>query len=237
MTYPRYSNGNVQDNYAGICVVGNATVTIIPLVDSWAKVTIYGAEGAEKISQAVSASDHLVVGATGDYQVHFNAASSSAGANKVYEYTVFEIDNPTPKAISDATAADPVVITTSVAHGLSNGDKVKISGVGGMLEINDRIFTIADKTDTTFELQDDGATDIDGGLFTAYTSGGNAYEATETVIHSIRKFGGAGDIGHHGALNFIPLTINKTMELYIKGTSDATNTTVDSSNLSIQRAG
>ncbi len=76
--------------------------------------------------------------------------------------------NNTSQAITGATVADPVVIT-SVAHGFVNGDEVYIESVGGMTEINDRRFTVAGKTDDTFQLEGE-----DGSGHTAYTSGGTA---------------------------------------------------------------
>lgn len=53
-----------------------------------------------------------------------------------------------------ATRADPVVIT-SAAHGLSNGDSVNIIDVVGMIEINGRVFEIANKATNTFQLKDE----------------------------------------------------------------------------------
>jgi hypothetical protein len=78
-------------------------------------------------------------------------------------------------SITAATAASPVEITTSAAHGLSNGDVVYIAGVLGMTEINGLTFTVANKTATTFEL--DG---IDGTSYTAYSSGGTVYNYIAT---------------------------------------------------------
>lgn len=71
------------------------------------------------------------------------------------------------KTITGATAASPVVITTSAAHGYATGDDVYISGVGGMTEINGRFFRITVTGATTFELAL-----INGSGYTAYTSGG-----------------------------------------------------------------
>ena len=92
-------------------------------------------------------------------------------------YTVTAIDqggneslqgiNNTTKVITGATNADPVVIT-AVAHGFSNGDLVHIKNVGGMTEINDRRFTVANKTTDTFELLGEDGTD-----YGVYTSGGD----------------------------------------------------------------
>jgi hypothetical protein len=86
-----------------------------------------------------------------------------------------------PQAISGITAANPPVVTTSSAHGFSDGDRVKLIGVGGMTEVENTTFLVNNKTSTTFELQDLTGTDIDGTSYTAYTSGGNAYKLVLTV--------------------------------------------------------
>lgn len=71
--------------------------------------------------------------------------------------------------ITGATQANPVVIT-SAAHGFSNGDEVFIASVQGMVEINNRTFTVANKTTDTFELSG-----VDGSAYTAYTASGKLY--------------------------------------------------------------
>ena len=83
------------------------------------------------------------------------------------------IDSSTVETISGATAADPIVIT-STGHSLTNGQEVFISGVAGMEEINGRQFKVANVATNTFELQDMASVDIDGSGYTAYTSGGTA---------------------------------------------------------------
>lgn len=85
-----------------------------------------------------------------------------------------------PKTITAATKADPVVIT-SVAHGFTNGDVVRISGVVGMTELNGNDYTVANKTDDTFELTNSAGTDIDGTTFGTYISGGEAREKAGTI--------------------------------------------------------
>ena len=82
-----------------------------------------------------------------------------------------------PRTIDGASAANPVVIT-SLAHGLANGTKIRITGVVGMVELNGLMFTITDVAANTFELQDpvalgESSSDVDGTGFTAYTSGGS----------------------------------------------------------------
>ena len=84
------------------------------------------------------------------------------------------------KSITGATKANPVVITSS-SHGLSNGDEVYIDGLGGMTEVNNRNYLVANVTTNTFRLQNLFGENIDGTGFTAYTSGGSAtkiYEET-----------------------------------------------------------
>jgi hypothetical protein len=73
--------------------------------------------------------------------------------------------------IEGASAADPVVIDAT-AHGLEDDDIVFISDAGGMTEINNRYFKVANKNTDDFELADMQGNGIDGSAFTAWTSGG-----------------------------------------------------------------
>lgn len=57
-----------------------------------------------------------------------------------------------PVTVSGATAANPVVITTSSAHGFSNDDLVVFDGVKGMTDLNGNTYRVAEVTSTTFEL-------------------------------------------------------------------------------------
>lgn len=80
----------------------------------------------------------------------------------------------TAKTITAATKANPGVIT-SIAHGFSNGDWIYIAAVGGMTQLNGRIFVVAGATTDTFTLKDlltDTA--INTTSYGAYTSGGTA---------------------------------------------------------------
>ena len=89
------------------------------------------------------------------------------------------LDSSATATVNGATQADPVVVTTSAAHGYSNGDEIFLSGVVGMTELNGRNFKVANVTSTTFELQDLNGTDVDGTGYTAYTSGGTTYAIYE----------------------------------------------------------
>jgi len=75
--------------------------------------------------------------------------------------------------ITGATAADPVVITSS--NNFKEGQQVTISGVVGMTELNGNVYTVRNPSGSNFELYDtDGTTAIDGSAFSAYSSGGTA---------------------------------------------------------------
>lgn len=80
----------------------------------------------------------------------------------------------TASTISFVTQTSPAVVTTSAAHGLSTGDRVIITTVGGMTELNNRHFLVTVLTGTTYELQG-----IDSTGYEAFTSGGSAAKIVE----------------------------------------------------------
>lgn len=75
-------------------------------------------------------------------------------------------------SITNATRANPTVITAT-GHGLNNGDRITITGVGGMVELNNT-FIVNNKSTNTFEIKHSAndSSSIDGSNFTPYTSGG-----------------------------------------------------------------
>lgn len=80
--------------------------------------------------------------------------------------------------VSDASDAEPIVITTSAAHGLSTGDVVDIASVGGNLGA-DGTWAVTVLSATTFSLDNSYG---DG----AYTSGGT-WTATITGLASHKQ--------------------------------------------------
>ncbi|HKI62879.1 MAG TPA: ubiquitin-activating E1 FCCH domain-containing protein [Mariprofundaceae bacterium] len=75
--------------------------------------------------------------------------------------------------ISTIAKSGMTKVTTAAAHGYSNGDEIYIEGVVGMTEVNKRRFLVANKTATTFTLQDQfTGTDVDSTSWSAYVSGG-----------------------------------------------------------------
>lgn len=93
----------------------------------------------------------------------FTQANTAAGVDDTHD------------TISTISQANPGVVTTSAAHGLSTGDRINITKVAGMTELNSpsrNPYQITVLTTTTFSLQDIKGNDIDTSGFTAYSSGG-----------------------------------------------------------------
>ncbi len=225
----------LQSDYACITVNNNVTAMEIPAVNAWLKVGVFAKNKPNRVSVSDQANNRLVAGANGDYDIEMFLGLSAAGANKAFEVSVFDL-NPTAKVVTGATAADPVVLTV-VGHGYSDGDKVAAQDLGGMVEVNDRIYTIAGKTDDTFQLTDDNGDDVDGGGFTAYTTGGTVQLATETDVHADRSFVTATSIGSASGGSIEPLIAGCQVEMYMKNTTDATNMTSETLTLKMKRVG
>jgi hypothetical protein len=64
------------------------------------------------------------------------------------------------------------IVVKGLATSVNNGDTVVISGVGGMTQVNGKRFKVANKTLTTFELQDIDGNNVNTTSYTTYTSGG-----------------------------------------------------------------
>jgi hypothetical protein len=82
----------------------------------------------------------------------------------------------TAQDITGITKANPAVVTYSGADTYANGDRIAINSVAGMVEVNNREFTVANvnAAANTFELSG-----IDSTSYTTYTSGGTAAEIYE----------------------------------------------------------
>lgn len=70
------------------------------------------------------------------------------------------------KSISGISKANPGVVTSN-NHGFQNGDRIYITGVNGMTQANNRVYTVANRTANTFELQGRRTTS-----WSTYTNGG-----------------------------------------------------------------
>lgn len=87
-------------------------------------------------------------------------------------------DAGTAHAITGATNANPCVVT-SANHGFENGETVTFASVGGMTELNGNTYTVAGRTDNTFQLQG-----IDSTAYGVYTSGGTATRSAPSLAAS-----------------------------------------------------
>ena len=78
-----------------------------------------------------------------------------------------------PLTVSGITKANPGVVTAT-SHGFSDGDKVLLSDILGMTELNGISVLVANKGTHTFEIQTVAAVNIDTSAYTTYVSGGEA---------------------------------------------------------------
>lgn len=92
-------------------------------------------------------------------------------AGNIYKINPGMTTVATNLAITAATQTNPVQITVA-GHGRTTGDVVRISGVVGMTQLNDRMFALTVVSANTLAL-----TGTDGTAFTAYTSGGTLTHA------------------------------------------------------------
>ena len=93
--------------------------------------------------------------------------------------------------ITGATAATPVVVTIGAGHGFAVNEVVNISGVVGMVELNNRAFTVSVRTATTISLQDPAGTNVNGTTYTAYDSLGSAWKTPSDNVITWNAVSGA----------------------------------------------
>ena len=82
--------------------------------------------------------------------------------------------------ITGATAASPVVLTAA-SHGLSNGDRLRVTQIVGMRQLNGREFVVGDAAVNTLGLYDVYGNAIDGTAYTAYDSAGQITKQDESA--------------------------------------------------------
>lgn len=97
------------------------------------------------------------------------------GNNYVRFYKDGSLLTANAQSITAITQANPAVVTIT-SHTFTNGDRIFITGVVGMTELNNREFTVANATANTFELSG-----IDSTAFTAYASAGTAADIVEVT--------------------------------------------------------
>ena len=226
-------------DFAGLSVKENATVITIPLADSFILIDVFDHDCEDRNSQSDQANEKIIVGSSGVYRVAMSGHSLVGAANKEYEAFIYEVA-PTGSAITGSTQADPVVVTAT-AHGFSNGDEVLIQGVTTMVELNDRIFKVADKAANTFELTDDGGAspgdDIDGSGFAGAGTGGTAYLATRTRVHFHREFVTANITEPDSDHCLASLTAGQWIMAFVANRTDTTDILYSHITVTIERVG
>jgi|DEB0MinimDraft_10_1074344.scaffolds.fasta_scaffold00353_5 hypothetical protein len=150
----RQIKNKVGAGRASIVSITSATVAVCDIVEDFP-------------STSAIASGDWVIDLSPIAALNFSGSKIGSIITVTSEYTSGSRELP-GKTITGATSANPVVIT-SASHGFANGDEVEIKYVGGMVEINNFIFTVANQATNTFELKGE-----DGTSHTTYTSGGTA---------------------------------------------------------------
>ncbi len=121
-------------------------------------------------------------------------------------------------AITAVTNAAPGVVT-AVAHGYSNGDRVYISGILGMVELNNREFVVLNVTANTFTLRDLNlvAVDTNGLNPNVYVSGGTVAKVysistpyTDPAKLSGLKFSQSADVLYITHPDYAPRKLTRT---------------------------
>jgi hypothetical protein len=152
-------------------------------------VTIPGDDGAGQVQDSTKRNEVWLIvkrtinGSTVRYVEFFERDYEDGDAQEDAYYVDSCITLDSPVTITDATRADPVVIT-AIAHGYDDDDEVRLTDFsGGMTELNGQTYKVANKTDDTFELiSADDDTDIDGtGFAVAYIAGGTANRKISTI--------------------------------------------------------
>lgn len=119
--------------------------------------------------------------------------------------------------LTGITKASPPVVT-STAHGLADGDVVKLSGVVGMTEVNGKTFVVDVLSANTFSLLG-----IDGTGYGTYVSGGDVDEATFSTWCNLTNYNQTG-----GTKPELPTTtICSTAAEFLLGLRDFGTTSLD----------
>ena len=121
----------------------------------------------------------------------FTTGETVTGGTSGATATVQSVSTTESATITGASQADPVVITSS--NKFKEGQQVTITGVGGMTELNNNVYTVRNPSASNFQLYDtDGTTSIDGSGFTSYTSGGAAAHGV-VIVSNVQGTFSAGE--------------------------------------------
>ena len=141
-------------------------------------------------------------------------------------------------ALSAATAANPVVVTTTPTHTYVANELITIEGAGGMTQLNGGVFRIWAVTSTTITLYDTDGTTTNGTSFSAYTSGGSVFRhagadweyvydlpSDTLMVQSVldEDFGFSQDYEWRKERSFIYADIENAGVQYVRADTDVTH--------------
>jgi len=75
------------------------------------------------------------------------------------------------QTVSGITQANPGVLTVTSTSGWTDGDKVRLRDIGGMVELNDNLYEVVVIDSTTFSLKDAAGDDVDTTGYTTFAAG------------------------------------------------------------------
>ena len=160
------------------CTDGVATTDCL-LVDKAAgaiaagEMSIVVKDAAEAIKQVTKISGRkLTTEGTASITWNFSNSASDAAVEMEEAGDASEVAALTMNA---CTQASPGAITCTANHLLVNGDTVRITGVVGMVELNNKVFTITKTSATAFTIG------VDTSAFTTYGSAGTV---TQTLAEA-----------------------------------------------------
>lgn len=121
--------------------------------------------------------------------------------------------------ITGITQANPAVVTVS-GTAPANGEQLYITEVVGMTEVNHTrvYYTVANRTATTFELQDQDGVNVDSSAFTAYSSGGIVnviYEIASTYAEAdlpLIQYTQSADVISLVHADYVPRDLTRTAD-------------------------
>jgi len=154
-------------------------------------------------------------------------SSAQVGAITSVYAKYLEGSKGSPATITGISKANPGVVTTSAAHGFAPGDRVVVSNVKGMTQVNGKVYTVGTTTSTTFQLKDDNNNNLDTTNYTTYTSGGSvALLLTDIQVPAFRSADeGKYILANGGVLEIVNVISDKEVEaVVLKGLNSAEDT-------------
>jgi len=181
-TFTAYPVGTDYQRVTGITKANPGVVTVTGigsyLANGWT-VRLYDVTGMTEVNNqvyTVANTTSSTFELSGTDTTGFGTFTGEAKARRV-------------RLITGITQANPAVVTTSVAHTLSNGQRVRLSGVVGMEEVNGNTYIVDGATTTTFQLKSTNSTGFD-----AYVSGGEVDKVTSVGIENLNCIDFAGSV-------------------------------------------